>query len=227
MKLLGRQLNEYSLMAAKNCPEIDRIYISTDSPSLINSGRKYGATIIERPEVLALPESLTEDVLAHAFEYIVTDLGDAPELIVLLFANTPTIDTKNISRAVNILRNDSSLDSCFSFAKYDMFSPTRAKKIDENNIVKPFVNLSAFDDISSIRSSQGSVYFADLTIQVLRPVCITNIDNGTPPLKWMGNKTYGLEVDYGFDLDEEWQIPVLEYWLRNHGFTENKTPYNN
>ena len=225
MNLIGRQMNEYSLLAAKNCPEIERIYISTDSPSLKKSGIKFGAKIINRPPELALPTSLTEDVLTHALESIVSDIGEEPELIVLLFANTPTVDSQNISKAIDILRKDSTLDSCFSFAKYDMFSPTRAKKISESNIVMPFVDQSVFEEVSSLRNSQGSVYFADLTIQVLRPVCIKNIDNGTPPLKWMGSKTYGLKVDYGFDLDEEWQIPVLEHWLKNHGFTMDETPY--
>ena len=59
----------------------------------------------------------------------------------------------------------------------------------------------------------------------MRPVCFEKMNEGTPPLQWMGKKTHGLEVDFGFDLDEEWQIPVIEYWLRKHGFTETKTPY--
>jgi hypothetical protein len=41
----------------------------------------------------------------------------------------------------------------------------------------------------------------------------------------MGTRTYPLETDYGFDIDYEWQIPVAEHWLREHGFTEHSTPY--
>ena len=62
MQLLGRQMNEYSLMAAHYCKYIDNIYISTDSPSIKASASKFNAYIIERPNELATPESLTEDV---------------------------------------------------------------------------------------------------------------------------------------------------------------------
>ena len=224
MELLGRQLNEYSLLAAHNCKEIERLFISTDSPAIKESAKKYDAHIIERPPELATPESLTEDVLLHAFEHITMVLGEAPEMVVLLFANTPTVDYHLLSKGIGILRRDPSLDSCFSVAKYNMFSPTRAKAL-KDGLLTPFVDLENFDEVSSIRSSQGDVYFADLTIQILRPSCFVNMNTGTPPLKWMGNKTYGLKVPYGFDLDEEWQIPVLEYWLKSHGFSVDSTPY--
>ena len=85
MHLLGRQLNEYSLLAAYHCDEIDKIYISTDSPSLKKSADKFSATIIDRPAELATPEALTEDVLTHAYDIIIEDLGEKPEMVVLLF----------------------------------------------------------------------------------------------------------------------------------------------
>tara|TARA_B100000315_G_C14587301_1_gene593747 strand:- start:1586 stop:2338 length:753 start_codon:yes stop_codon:yes gene_type:complete len=224
MKLLGRQLNEYSLLAAYHCKEIEKIYISTDSPAIKSSANKFNAKVIDRPAELATPEALTEDVLTHAYNIIVDDLGEKPEMVVLLFANTPTLNLKKLQEGIKILRNQLTLDSCFSVVKYNMFSPTRSKLLSDG-ILKPFVDPKVFGEISSIRSSQGDVYFADLTIQIMRPVCFENMDEGTPPLQWMGKKTYGLEVDFGFDFDEEWQLPVIEYWLRKHGFTEIKTPY--
>ena len=48
-----------------------------------------------------------------------------------------------------------------------MFSPTRARRI-EGNEIKPFVDLKVFGEISSIRSSQGDVFFCDLSVQVIR-----------------------------------------------------------
>jgi hypothetical protein len=30
----------------------------------------------------------------------------------------------------------------------------------------------------------------------------------------------------GCDVDYAWQIPSVEYWLREHGFSETKVPYN-
>jgi len=224
MTLLGRQMNEYSLMGALHCDEIKKIYISTDSSEIKSSAAKFNATIIDRPADLATPAALTEDVLLHAYEIICDDLDEEPEMVVLLFANTPAINKNLIEKGIHILRNQPTLDSCFSVVKYNMFSPTRAKKM-KDGIIIPFVDAAAFGNITSIRGSQGDVYFADFSIQILRPNCFHNMKDGTPPIKWMGKKTYGLETDFGFDLDEEWQIPVLEYWLKKHGFTETDTPY--
>lgn len=225
MKIMGRRLNEYSLLAGYHCKYIDKLYTSTDSPTIKSGASKFEATIIDRPPELARPETLTEDVLTHAYKFIINDLGETPEIIVLLFANAPTVDLEKLYEGIEILLNDPSLDSCFSVVRYNMFSPTRAKGLSANNILQPFVNLKYFQNISSIRSSQGDVYFVDFTIQIMRPTCFVNMDEGTPPLKWMGKKTYGLEVDFGFDIDEEWQIPVIEYWLKKAGFTNTKIPW--
>ncbi len=224
MLLLGRQLNEYSLLAAENSKSIERIFVSTDSPALKESAKKFSARVIDRPPELATSEALTEDVLTHAYDVIRQDIGGDPEMVVLLFANTPAIDVALIEKGISLLREDESLDSCFSVVKYDMFSPTRARKI-ENDLLVPFVDPSYFGEVSSIRDSQGEVFFADLSIQILRPSCFSGIEDGIPPLKWMGKKCRGLKHDFGFDLDEEWQIPVLEYWLTKRGFTNLSTPY--
>lgn len=224
MSLLGRQLNEYSLMAAFYCKKITKIYVSTDSPSIKQTSQQYNATVIDRPPDLARANSLTEDVLLHAYDYIVSDLGVRPEIIVLMFANAPTIIASVLEKAITILENDQDLDSCFSVARYNMFSPTRAKKLN-GNIIEPFVNPRIFGNVSSIRDSQGDVYFADFSVQILRYTCFENMNQGQPPVKWMGRKTYGLKVEYGFDIDESWQVPVIEKWLREHGFTTKSTPY--
>ena len=48
-----------------------------------------------------------------------------------------------------------------------MFSPARARKITKQNEIKPFVKLDYLGEFNSIRDSQGSSYFCDLSIQVL------------------------------------------------------------
>ena len=79
MKILDRQMNEYPLMAAYNCAQIQKIFISTDSKKIRESAEKYEATIINRPRELATPESLTEDPinfysLIHFIEYSILSM---------------------------------------------------------------------------------------------------------------------------------------------------------
>ena len=106
-----------------------------------------------------------------------------------------------------------------------MFSPARARKISITGEMKPFVDLKYLDNVSSIRDSQGSCYFCDLSIQVMKPVCFEEMDKGQLPFKWQGRKSKAIETDFGFDIDTEWQYVVIEYWLKKYGFTENSIPW--
>lgn len=225
-QILGRPAAEYAYIAAKYA-KCDKIYVSTDSLKIAEIGKPYNAIHILRPEHMALPDSLTEDALLHAYEYIKRDIGsnNKIETISLLFCNNPAINVNLLKEAISFTSKTQEFDSCFSVAKYDMFSPARARKIDSNGEMHPFVDLKYIDNVSSIRDSQGSTYFCDLSIQVMKPICFEEMDQGQLPFKWQGKKSKAIETDFGFDIDSEWQAVVLEYWLKKHGFTENNIPW--
>ena len=223
--IVGRPMCEYSYIASTEL-KIKNIFVSTDSPKIKAIGEKYNAKIIDRPKELAQPDSLTEDVLIHASREIEKQLGYQPEIVCLLFANNPAIDIELIKKGINLLQNDTTLDSAFSVCRYDMFSPIRARKISEDGLIKPFQNLKNFGkSVSSIRDSSGGVYFCDLSVQVMRWRCFINMDEGMQPFQWMGKKSKALFNDFGFDVDSEWQFKVLEFWLKQRGFDYDKTPY--
>ena len=67
------------------------------------------------------------------------------------------------------------------------------------------------------RDSQGDVWFADMGVSIVRPRCLDNINEGLLPQKWMGRKIYPLRQWGGLDVDYEWQIPLVEFWLRAQG----------
>ena len=223
--LLGRPMVEYGFIALRHCQAVERIFVSTDSPQIAEVGRKYGVELIERPPELALPSSTVEDTLVHAFQEMQKRVTEEIEIVVLVFANAPTIPVGGLDRAIELLRQHPEVDSVTSVCEYNMFSPARARKIGADGIIEPFVNLSLIPGVSSIRDEQGLCYFEDFTIQVLRSRCFTNMDDGHPPFKWIGKKSLVVVNDYGFDVDFEWQIPVIEFWLLEHGFTQESTPY--
>lgn len=224
-EIVGRPMCEYGFIAAR-AAGVDHLFTSTDSKLIAEIGKKYHAHHIDRPAELATPESLTEDVLTHAAKEIEKTLGKKPEMIVLLFANNPAIDVNLIKQGIEALKQDSELDSAFSVCQYNMFSPTRARKIDDEGNIQSFVPLDKIDaEISSIRSSQGDVYFCDLSVQVIRFSAFENMEDGMQPFQWMGKKSKALKNDFGFDVDTQWQFLVIEYWLKSRGFTETSIPY--
>ena len=221
--ILGRPMMSYPLLAAKSAKLVDEIYVSTDSNNIKNIAQQYGAKIIDRPPELATKEALGEDAFTHGFRCISEQLGAPPDLMVLLFCNAPTILNKTIDEGIRILLDDPSLDSAVTVSAYNMWSPIRARKEGADGLLQPFVPFEVFGNLKAVncdRDSQGDVFFADMSVSIVRPHCLTNMDKGLLPQKWMGQKIAPLFSWAGCDIDYEWQIPGIIYWLKKNGIKE-------
>ena len=221
--VLGRPLVAYPLMAAAGAASVDRVYLSTDSPVLKKIAVEYGARIIDRPAHLASKTALGEDAYAHGYMVIREELaaeGREIELMVLLFANAATVTPVLIEEGVDALRKNPEHDSAVSVSCYNMWSPLRARRIGEDGLLHPFVPFETFGDpltLNCDRDSQGDVWFADMGLSIVRPRCLENLHAGLLPQKWMGRRIFPLKQWGGLDVDYEWQIPLVEHWLRAHG----------
>ena len=223
-KVLGRSLCEYPLLACKKAKYLDKIFVSTDCPIITKIGKKYGATIIKRPKKLANNSALGDHVFEHGYFQIKKILGLKTkdiELIVLLFANAATVNGDLIDRGIKILRKNKKFDSAVSTSVYNMWSPIRARKLNKSGSLDPFVPFKTFGNpkkISCDRDSQGEVYYADMSVSVVRPQCLEKMKHGLLPQKWMGKKIAPIKSWGGCDVDYEWQIPMVEFWLKKNGY---------
>lgn len=226
--VLGRPLMEYPLLAALNSKYVDEVYVSTDSLKIKEISKKHGAYVIDRPAYLCTKEALGEDAYVHGYKYIKNELKKDIELIVLLFCNAPCVLPEHIKEGVETLRNNPSYDSAVTVSKYNMYSPVRARRIGQDGLLYPFVPFEAYSKSMAIncdRDAQGDVYFADVCLSIVRPRCLEHIENGLLPQKWMGHKIYPIRQWGGLDVDFEYQIPQIEFWLKKHGFTKTILPY--
>ncbi len=228
--VLGRPMMSYPLLAAEASAEVERVFVSTDSLEIAAIGKQYGAELIDRPPELCTPETLGEDAFRHGFEVIRELLAadeEQLELLVLLFANAPTVSVELIDAGIKILRNDAALDSAVTVSRYNMWSPLRARRISGDGTLQPFVPFEAFGDPETLncdRDSQGDVLFADMGLSIVRPRCFDQMEDGLLPQKWMGSRIAPITSWGGCDVDYEWQIPGVEYWLREHGIQELPQP---
>ena len=228
--LLGRPLIAYPLLAARQSVAVKHAFLSTDSDTLMEIASQYGAETIERPTELATSEALGEDAFVHGYHVIRERLetrGETIEFIALLMANAPTVTGAMIDRGVELLRADPSLDSAVSVSRYNMWSPLRARRLEPDGTLQPFVPFEAFGDPATLncdRDSQGDVWFADMGVSVVRPHCLENLETGLLPQKWMGRRIAPIESWGGCDVDYEWQIAGAESWLRAHGITQAPVP---
>ena len=99
-----------------------------------------------------------------------------------------------------------------------MFSPTRARKLDSEGLLKPYIPFDLYPDGSEIncdRDSQGDVWFADVGLSVIRARNLDDIESGLLPQKWMGRNIMPIYNEAGLDLDYTWQLGQAEWWLKN------------
>lgn len=228
--VLGRPLCAYPLMAARASKYVDRLFVSTDSPEIERVAREFGADAIERPAELATSQALGEHVFVHGYREIARRLAAEDkkvELMVLLFANGATITGELIDQGIERLRADPTLDSAVTTSVYNMWSPLRARRVGADGCLQPFVPFETFGDPKTLncdRDSQGEVHFADMSVSVVRPRCLDDLDSGLLPQKWMGQRIAPIRSWGGCDVDYAWQLPMVEYWLRQHGFAEADSP---
>jgi len=220
MPLMGRPLAAYPLLAVRASQHVHRLYVSTDSPEIMQIGKRFGAEHIERPPQLATKQALGEDAFAHGYREIVKRLaaeGKRVELMVLLFANAATITGELIDEGIAALRRDPKLDSAVTTSVYNMWSPLRARKVGPDGCLHPFVPFETFGDPKTLncdRDSQGDVYFADMSVSVVRPRCLERLQDGLLPQRWMGRRIAPIQSWGGCDVDYPWQVPQVEYWLK-------------
>jgi CMP-N-acetylneuraminic acid synthetase len=224
--VLGRPLMAYPLLAAKHSKYIKDVYVSTDSDRIAAIGKKYGAKIIKRPKYLAANESLHEDAIVHGYKYMTEKLGLNVGILVVIQGNVGVLEPGIIDRGIEILLKDKKqvIDSCVTVSKYNEYNPARAKRIDENGYLVPFVDINSFRNVTCDRNTLGDTYFCDGGAWICRARCM-NLDYGIPPYRWIGRKVVPLIQSYGLDVDDERGLFMTEWWMKRHGFTKKKTPY--
>jgi hypothetical protein len=55
-------------------------------------------------------------------------------------------------------------------------------------------------------------------VSIVRPKNLEHLEDGLLPQKWMGQNIYPLKQWGGLDVDYEYQMPQVEFWLKKHGF---------
>jgi CMP-N-acetylneuraminic acid synthetase len=226
-RILNRPLMSYPLLAALNSKYLDKLYVSTDCNKIKKVTKTYkSVSIINRPTKLATSTALVDDVFVHAYNHVKNNLNRKIEFVVILMCNAPMILPSTIDKGIKFLRKNKKFDSAVTVSDYSMFSPIRARKIDKEGSLKPFIPFKNFKfKIDSNRQKKNAVYFHDCGVSVVRPECLEKISIGLLPQKWMGKKIYPLKQEGGLDIDYAYELPLAENWLKQKGFTKKKLPY--
>ncbi|GAA5097557.1 N-acylneuraminate cytidylyltransferase [Microbacterium yannicii] len=98
--------------AARRCPAIDRVVVTTDDAEIAAVAAEWGAEIVDRPTGLAGDEARSETALLHALTTLEARKVDV-SVVAFLQATSPFIDVEALTTAVQLVRSRRR-DSVFS-----------------------------------------------------------------------------------------------------------------
>lgn len=213
MMLQGKPLYLHNLLESLQTPEIIDTYISTDISQVIEDANKYGYQVIERPSELCQDASTHTDTIRHGLLEIEKRIGGPLDILVVMLGNTMNMDGEIVRKALNILENESDVDSVITVIKANHFNPIRAyidagngfldTYMSQDEIINKTKNISLAD-----KNSIGNIYFQN-GLWILRRETILDAD-GLEPFPWFGSKIRYIEQDPRLqEIDDDYQVRLL------------------
>jgi len=211
--IMGSASVSWVASAAKGCEAIDEFYASSDSPEVLTECASFDFTKIQRPLELATSTAKGCDVVTHALDHIAETSGRRFEILVLLHANAPTVQTSEIEVALNILAVDSSATAAVpAFIEQDRH-PYRAKKWNADGTLESFF---PGVDVSSNRQELPKAMFLAHSFWAVRLQDGLTPTDGEAPWNCLGGKVIGFEVDNRSDIHTLDDVRNAEAWLQQH-----------
>lgn len=198
----GKPLVAWSILQCLATPEIDEVYVSSDSEKILDVAAEFGAKKIKRPDELSGDKASSESAIVHALETI--DPSQI-EIAMMLQATSPLRKKDDLGRAVRQIL-DEKLDSSFSGAVLDDFLIWE-KQTDGTlkSFNYDYKNRGRRQDRKPQYVENGSVY-------LFRPEIMLDANNR------IGGKVGICLMDFwqSFELDSPEDWPLLEVMFQHY-----------
>lgn len=197
IRLIGdKPMLAHSIIHAKESRYINRIVVSTDSIKYAEIAKGYGAEIpFIRPREYATDTSLDIDVFKHALMHLSENESYIPDLVVQLRPTYPIRNIEDIDNMIEIILNDSTIDSVRTVAPAKEI-PYKMWNMSDDNVLTPVIS-EIPECYNMPRQELPKAYYQNACIDVIRPRVI--LENNS----MSGNKIIGYLMTDNYDIDNE------------------------
>jgi len=116
MDFCGKPLLAWSIIQAKQTPQIDAVYVSSDSDDILSVAQAWGAIAIRRPDQISGDKEPSESAILHALQTI----NATVDTVVFLQATSPLRKPDDLSNGLFQFQHEKD-DSLFSAAILEDF----------------------------------------------------------------------------------------------------------
>jgi CMP-N,N'-diacetyllegionaminic acid synthase len=158
----GKPLIAHAILLAQQCPEVERIVVSTDSPEIAATARAYGAEVpFMRPPELALDDTPLWPVLRHALAAM-DAAGAATHTVVLLDPTAPCRLPEDVRAAYARLSASPEADGVIGVSKQP-YNPIWYSVVERDGWMADLIpGASAYSrrqDVPPVYRINGTLYF--------------------------------------------------------------------
>ena len=192
----GSPLISYTINAAKGSKFVDYVMVSTDSQSIADTARQYGADVpFMRPAELASDTSRTIDAIVSAIGML-RERGKTYDVLVLLQPTSPLRTSEDIDKAIELYYTEGKR-SLLSVSEVKD-NPVLIRRLQGNNAI-PILNVSSTvrrQDFERFYRVNGAIYIN----------AVSEIDENTSfndnELGYVMEKSHSVDIDSLDDIKE-------------------------
>jgi CMP-N-acetylneuraminic acid synthetase len=206
--IAGKPLIAWTIEAAKGCPYIAQVVVTSDDDEILSVAREYGADTIMRPTELASDTAGAKPVLAHALTHVKEAQGTLPRYVVYLQPTSPLRNSTHLTEAFATLLADPHADALISVCEID------------NTVLK-----ASLTDADGYLVSSSRPEFANMNRQMLpklyKPngaIYVMQTKELVESPRFDGERTlpFVMSEEDSADLDSPEDIPPVEALLKKH-----------
>jgi len=158
LDLGGKPLISYTIEAALQSKNIDKVVVTSDDDEILKIAHNYGAATIRRPEILANDTATTFDAVQHVLSQI-----KGYQYTVLLQPTSPLRNRLHIDEAIEML-DEKSADAVVSVCEMEhspLWSNTLPKDCSMQNFLRKDIIDKRSQDLEVYYRLNGAIYICD------------------------------------------------------------------
>lgn len=206
----GKPLIAYTIEAARKSRLVSRVIVSTDSHEIAAIARDVGAEVpFLRPAEIAGSHSTELEFHEHALDWLKSNEGFEPELVVNLYPTTPFRGAELIDSAIERILANPDADSLRSTKKcsehpYKMW-------VKDGEFLKPFVEKTSGESHTAAYHLLPPVQIQNASIYITRPTTLAKFRNT------VGERVLSFEMteDESVDINTPLDFVMAEAMLKS------------